>query len=73
LQALIKNQICLIKIGTGQGKSTLIPPLLLAFGFKKILVTQPRRMPCKLICKRVQKTFGEQICGWKVAGAGKNL
>ena len=36
---IIEGQICLIKIGTGSGKSTLIPALMLAFGYKKVIVT----------------------------------
>ena len=57
----------MVKCGTGTGKSTLLPPLLLSMGFKKIVVTQPRRLPCTLISDRVNKTFDKHTSGWIVA------
>ena len=62
-----------------QGKSTLLPALLIAAGYDKVLVTQPRRLPCKLIAKRVNETmitdrnrFGIKLAGWAVSGDGEN-
>ncbi|CAF1337200.1 unnamed protein product, partial [Didymodactylos carnosus] len=60
-------------------KSTLLPALLAAEGYDKIIVTQPRRLPCTLICQRVNETmttaadpFSEKLAGWAVSGAEKN-
>ena len=39
-----------VKTGTGSGKSTVLPPFMLGLGYKKVYVTQPRRLPCKRIC-----------------------
>ena len=33
------------------------------------MVTQPRRFPCQSLFGYVEKTFGQSLCGWKVAGA----
>jgi len=57
-----------VKAGTGSGKSTLIPTLLYALGYKSIAITQPRRMPCKLIYQRVKEKFGKNVAGYKMAG-----
>lgn len=39
----------IVKTGTGSGKSTVLPPFIIALGFKKVIVTQPRRLPCRAI------------------------
>jgi HrpA-like RNA helicase len=61
------------------GKTTLLPGLLVAEGYDKVIVTQPRRLPCQLICKRVNKTMiidvgssSEKIAGWAVSGVDQN-
>ena len=43
-----------VKVGTGSGKSTILPPFLVGMGFKKVVVTQPRRLPCFMIYKRIK-------------------
>jgi len=43
----------MVKVGTGSGKSTVIPPYLVGLGCKKVVVTQPRRLPCTQIYKRI--------------------
>jgi len=37
----------MVKVGTGSGKSTVIPPYLVGLGYGKVVVTQPRRLPCR--------------------------
>jgi HrpA-like RNA helicase len=61
------------------GKSTLLPALLVAEGYDKVIVTQPRRLPCKLISKRVNETMitntnasAEKLAGWAVSGEAEN-
>jgi HrpA-like RNA helicase len=55
------------------GKSTLLPALLAAEGYDKIIVTQPRRLPCSLISQRVNSMVNDDISGWAVSGMEKNV
>ena len=61
------------------GKSTLLPALLIADGYDKVIVTQPRRLPCTLISQRVNETMttdsnphAEKLAGWAVSGDERN-
>ncbi len=61
------------------GKSTLLPALLIAEGYDKVIVTQPRRLPCQLISTRVNETMtidggspSEKLTGWAVSGREEN-
>ena len=73
------HMVTTIATSTGSGKSTLLPALLIAEGYDKVIVTQPRRLPCQLICKRVNETMmidkgisANKLAGWAVSGADKN-
>ena len=59
------NQVVLIAADTGAGKSTQVPQYLLEAGFKNIACTQPRRIACFSLAKRVsQETmnmYGSEI------------
>ncbi|CAF1163491.1 unnamed protein product [Rotaria sordida] len=76
----IKNHtITTVATSTGSGKSTLLPALLIAEGYDKVIVTQPRRLPCKMISKRVNETIetdtgntSHQLSGWAVSGDEHN-
>jgi HrpA-like RNA helicase len=68
-QLLQSNDAVIVKVGTGSGKSTVIPPYLVGLGYKKVIVTQPRRLPCHQIYKRVSDVFGAGICGYEIADA----
>ncbi|CAF4107241.1 unnamed protein product [Rotaria magnacalcarata] len=57
-----------ISTPTGSGKSTILPLLLTAHGYDKILVTQPRRLACNLLSTRVNDKVKKRISGWAVAG-----
>lgn len=46
-----------VKTGTGSGKSTVLPPFLVALGYSRVVVTQPRRLPCRAIYQRICNTF----------------
>ncbi|CAF3639341.1 unnamed protein product [Rotaria sp. Silwood1] len=79
LDKVNQNTVTTISTSTGSGKSTLLPALLAAEGYDKIIVTQPRRLPCTLICQRVNETmtsvkdpFSEKLAGWAVSGAERN-
>ncbi|CAK9303761.1 unnamed protein product [Gordionus sp. m RMFG-2023] len=47
------NDVIVIAGDTGCGKSTQIPQYLIELGFKNITCTQPRRIACISLCKRV--------------------
>ena len=55
------------------GKSTLLPPLLIAEGYEKVIVTQPRRLPCNMISERVNSIIYSDLSGWAVSGAEANV
>ena len=73
LDKINENTVITVSTSTGSGKSTLLPALLIAEGYDKVLVTQPRRLPCTSICERVNSTMTsnedpERIAGWAVSG-----
>ena len=47
------HQVVLVAGDTGCGKSTQVPQYLMAAGFSKIACTQPRRIACISLAKRV--------------------
>ena len=53
IQAVRTNPVVLIAADTGAGKSTQVPQYLLKAGFEKIACTQPRRLACYSLAKRV--------------------
>jgi len=60
------------------GKSSLLPALLIAEGYEKVIVTQPRRLPCTTICERVNQTMATnqndfKLAGWAVSGANRDV
>jgi HrpA-like RNA helicase len=46
-------QVTVVAGDTGCGKSTQVPQYLLAAGYNAIAVTQPRRIACIALAKRV--------------------
>ena len=58
----------------------MLPALLIAEGYDKVIVTQPRRLPCQLICNRVNQTMmierdkkkSEVLAGWAVSGTERH-
>ncbi|CAF2245743.1 unnamed protein product [Rotaria magnacalcarata] len=78
LEKIRQNTVVTISTSTGSGKSTLLPALLIAEGYDKVMVTQPRRLPCTSICERVNSTMtsneeAEKIAGWSVSGAESDV
>ncbi len=51
--AVREHQVVLVAGDTGCGKSTQVPQYLLGAGFEKIACTQPRRIACISLAKRV--------------------
>jgi ATP-dependent helicase HrpB len=46
---------------TGSGKTTQVPQMLLAAGWGKVLVLQPRRLAARLVAERVAAERGEKV------------
>ncbi|XP_067412662.1 LOW QUALITY PROTEIN: probable ATP-dependent RNA helicase DHX34 [Emydura macquarii macquarii] len=53
LQAVAQNQVVVVAGDTGCGKSTQVPQYLLAAGYSHVACTQPRRIACISLAKRV--------------------
>jgi HrpA-like RNA helicase len=45
---------------------------MVALGCKRVVVTQPRRLPCRSIYQRICDTFFQSIVGYSYAGESKN-
>ncbi|CAF4744834.1 unnamed protein product [Rotaria sp. Silwood1] len=78
LDKIEQNNVITVATSTGSGKSSLLPALLIAEGYEKVIVTQPRRLPCTAICNRVNETMTKNrdrftIAGWAVSGAEDNV
>ncbi|CAJ0584826.1 unnamed protein product, partial [Mesorhabditis spiculigera] len=65
LNALAKHQVLIIAGDTGCGKSTQVPQYLLNAGYHGIAVTQPRRLACMALARRVSyetlNTYGSEV------------
>ncbi|PIK34095.1 putative ATP-dependent RNA helicase DHX34 [Apostichopus japonicus] len=65
VNAVKKHNVVLIAGDTGCGKSTQVPQYLMAAGFDKIACTQPRRIACISLAKRVGfetlNEYGDQV------------
>uniref|UniRef100_F7CUN6 Probable ATP-dependent RNA helicase DHX34 n=1 Tax=Monodelphis domestica TaxID=13616 RepID=F7CUN6_MONDO len=65
LQALQEHQVVVVAGDTGCGKSTQVPQYLLAAGFSHVACTQPRRIACISLAKRVSfeslSQYGSQV------------
>uniref|UniRef100_A0A8C0FVZ5 DExH-box helicase 34 n=1 Tax=Chelonoidis abingdonii TaxID=106734 RepID=A0A8C0FVZ5_CHEAB len=53
LRAVAQNQVVVVAGDTGCGKSTQVPQYLLAAGYSHVACTQPRRIACISLAKRV--------------------
>ncbi|CAO3611270.1 unnamed protein product [Cunninghamella blakesleeana] len=65
IHTLKQHRLLLIAAETGCGKSTQVPQILMQAGFKKIACTQPRRIACSSLAKRVSyetmNEYGSEI------------
>nr|XP_013002387.2 probable ATP-dependent RNA helicase DHX34 isoform X2 [Cavia porcellus] len=65
LQTLKQHQVVVVAGDTGCGKSTQVPQYLLAAGFSHVACTQPRRIACISLAKRVGfeslSQYGSQV------------
>lgn len=73
LRAVAQNQVVVVAGDTGCGKSTQVPQFLLAAGYSHVACTQPRRIACISLAKRVGfeslHQYGNQVSsvGWQPA------
>lgn len=69
VHSLQNNKVILIAADTGAGKSTQVPQYLMNAGFQRIACTQPRRIACFSLAKRVSyeslNVYGNEV-GYKV-------
>ncbi|XP_064295814.1 probable ATP-dependent RNA helicase DHX34, partial [Phalacrocorax carbo] len=65
LRAVAENQVVVVAGDTGCGKSTQVPQYLLAAGYGSVACTQPRRIACVALARRVAleslHRYGEQV------------
>ncbi|XP_074021274.1 probable ATP-dependent RNA helicase DHX34 [Numenius arquata] len=65
LEAVAQNQVVVVAGDTGCGKSTQVPQFLLAAGYSHVACTQPRRIACISLAKRVAfeslHQYGNQV------------
>lgn len=71
LQTLKEHQVVVVAGDTGCGKSTQVPQYLLAAGFSHVACTQPRRIACISLAKRVSfeslSQYGSRVSGTSAA------
>lgn len=60
LGAVDANQVTIITAETGAGKSTQVPQYLAEHGYDKVIVTQPRILAARNLCKRVREEWAER-------------
>ncbi|KAI8810129.1 P-loop containing nucleoside triphosphate hydrolase protein [Cladochytrium replicatum] len=73
VEAVKANKVVLIAADTGAGKSTQVPQYLLDAGFDRIAVTQPRRIACFSLARRVAHEMMDEkgtTIGYKVRFEG---
>lgn len=81
IETLKSNRVLLIAGDTGCGKSTQVPQYIFQADYKKIVCTQPRRIACVSLAKRVayetlteyKSTVGYQIRFEKTKRADTNI
>lgn len=55
--AVDENQVTIITAETGAGKSTQVPQFLAEHGYQKVIVTQPRILAARNLCRRVREEW----------------
>ena len=69
VQSVARNSLTLLEAEPGAGKTTRVPPALLAAGLEKIYVLEPRRLAARMAARRVAEEHGEalgQTIGYQV-------
>lgn len=73
-KAVDENQVTIVAAETGAGKSTQIPQYLAEHGYSRVIVTQPRILAARNLCRRVREEWAErntedssEIIGYRTA------
>jgi HrpA-like RNA helicase len=73
-EAVDTNQVTIITAETGAGKSTQVPQYLANHGYTKVIVTQPRILAARNLCRRVREEWAirtgvdsDPIIGYRTA------
>lgn len=61
LDALRRSSAVVLEAAPGAGKTTRVPPALLALGRGHVIVSEPRRLPARLAATRVASERQEQV------------
>lgn len=63
VDAIRSHPITLLEAEPGAGKTTRVPPALLAAGFERVIVLEPRRMAARMAARRVAYERSEPLGG----------
>jgi ATP-dependent helicase HrpB len=61
VEALRTSKSVVIEAPPGAGKTTRVPPALLALGLGEVLVLEPRRLAARMAARRVASELGERV------------
>ncbi len=61
VQSVVRNPLTLLEAEPGAGKTTRVPPALLAHGLQNIYVLEPRRLAARMAARRVADELGEAV------------
>ena len=63
VEAVRSEPLLLLEAEPGAGKTTRVPPALLAAGMQQIIVLEPRRLAARMAARRVAQELGEDVGG----------
>lgn len=63
IASIRRSQFVLLDAATGAGKSTVLPQILREAGFRRVVVTQPRRVAARAVAERIAKEAGAELGG----------
>jgi len=66
VRTISENDFTILVAPTGTGKTTMLPLFLLEAGYDKIIVTNPRRVPCEQVAERVAFLDGAAETGDRI-------
>ena len=74
INQVAQNQVTILTAETGAGKSTQVPQYLAQAGYERVIVTQPRILAARNLCRRVREEWairtgqdGDELIGYRTA------